>query len=288
MTSTKNPPISIFLALIFGLIFGTPLAYKALTLHQELSVYDTQELSSDIQVGDEIKTLLKIEEDFKTDIHRISYYYFWKSYRRRDSIVSYSNISPMIRVSDLNDLPLNLETSNQKVFTEILASMWPSETTDSLQLVTAFERNTGEYVFHKIKSWKGRPTLGRLVDSATIEQFNLWHYKERIAYEEWPVTKDYAELLAGKAPAVLYNRQKETKGKLIFGRFEIKNTAPLEVRCIEFISDETPEALKKRIWKHSFRSFNLAIWIACGLLFCVSMFLLINLFIRLIKGKPID
>jgi len=278
-----------YLVFVFIILsgFAAPLTYRLITFIHALNAYDYQEFPSSPKQGDHIKTILTVSEDFHVDLLRESHFTFWKYYYRKDRIVEYK-APHTIFVIDENDNSYELETSNEKIFSQILESKKTTEITDSFTLY-APKAEKGNYVFYEIKEvYNGQYSKRSKIDDAIVNQFALNDLSDYLKDRNPPGYMDYEELVEKKAPALLYNQQNQTKGLLVFGVFEITNINPLTVKCVEYISHKHASELKKSVWRHWFHGFGLVYWIVFGILFCVSFFFIIKIINAILRGKPVE
>lgn len=284
---TKFLSIPTLLLFLVTSIFAGPLVYRIITFYNALAVCNYQEFPSNPQNGDQIKTFFKIEKDYQVMLFRESHYY-GRYYHRFSSIVDV--VAPAeIEIHNESSISALLSTSNQKIFKEILDAQKASEVVDSFLLYRC-ENVNGQHVYYEIEEGlEGEWRNGRIIDAETVNQFSLMKLSESVKEQNPPSVMNYKELLRRKAPAVLYTHQNRLKEKLIFGVFEVINTNPLTVECVKFISPKPPNQLKAKIWSKWFSGFyNLLLWGVFTILFCISLFFIFQIIIRLALGKPID
>lgn len=287
MNSTKYSFRYLVFVFIILCVFAAPFTYRLITFIYALNAYDYQELPSIPKQGDHIKTILTVSEDFHVDLLRESHFTFWKYYSRKDRIVEYKAPNT-IYVIDENDNSLVLETQNEKIFNQILDSKKTTEITDSFTLYSASAEN-GNYVFYEIEeSNNGRYRKRSKIDDAIVNQFALNDLSVNIKDQTPPSHMGYEELLEKKAPALLYNQQNQTKGLLVFGVFVITNINPLTVKCVEYISHEHANELKKSVCRSWFHGFELVYWIVFGIMFCIFFFFTIKIINAILRGNPIE
>ena len=246
-------PHIIFIAIILS-VFAGPFVYRTVTFYNDLSEYDYQDLPPNLNVGDQIKTILEIKEDYSVKVYRDRR--LEKSYRGytqiSDRIVDYE-APGSLEIYDEYGKSMLLKIPSDSIFKKILDARSSSEVTDSLVLYIFEEKNENYDCYEVVKGNDGESKKGKKIDIATVQQFSLDDQSDEINELNLILhNMDYEERLEKKAPALLFNHQESMNGLLVFGLFEVTNTSPLTVNCISYISHKHSEELKASVWSHWF------------------------------------
>lgn len=290
--SQKNQKGLVVVVLIFSSIFAGPFTYRVYTFLQAYNKDNFDQIDFSISsVGDEAKAEMFIVANEKGENLNFSSEYYRYQTRYSTFNILEINIPRGVKLQDA--------TGKKYLFNKIKDEYSFQQKSSHIEKNGKCKCDVQRFLFRSTHKYQQTDSVVRVLikedqTGKAILSDTLWRYG-KISEQRTGVSTSRNSMINDEKT---FKKQSIYKPKLnlctinnqtpLIGNFKVVNISPLELECTEVISLYSIEERKENVVSKWFSGFDLVLWIVFVILLCVSLFFIITLIKRLIKGEPIQ